>query len=204
MKLCRSILWVLIMALSADILFGESMPTTGEIVKANNSFAIDLYAHLAKQPGNLVLSPFSIDTTLAMTYAGARGETARQMAKVLHLPNNDTNIHASFAALLDELNNTNMFGCQLDVVNSLWAQQGYSFSESFQKLLHDQYHSHLNQIDLTGWPHEFNLNKASAARSQINEWVANQTGNKIREILPKNLPSANTRLILVNATYFKG
>lgn len=204
MKPYRLILWLFIVALSANFLCAESTPITDEIVKANNSFALDLYAHLARQPGNLVFSPFSIDATLAMTYAGARGETAQQMAKALHLPSDDANIHAGFASLLNELNEVNVSGCQLDVVNSLWAQLGYSFSESFQNLLHDQYHSRLNQIDLTGWPHGFDSNKALAARRQINKWVANETSNKIKEILPQNLPTPNTRLVLVNAIYFKG
>lgn len=61
-----------------------TMAAPASIVRANNQFALDLYSQLAKQPGNLVVSPFSIDTALTMAYAGARGNTARQMSQVLH------------------------------------------------------------------------------------------------------------------------
>lgn len=180
------------------------MPGTNEIVKANNMFAFDIYARLAKEPGNLVLSPFSIDTALAMTYAGAREDTARQIATGIHLPNGDTNVHAEFSALLKQLLNTNRFDNQFVIANSLWVQQGYPVIESFQKLLHDQYGSSLNAIDLTGWPGEFDSAKATAARTQINRWVANQTHDPIQEIIPAKLPGPDTRFMLVNTIRFIG
>ncbi len=180
------------------------MLATSDVVKANNAFALDLYKNLAKQPGNLVVSPFSIDTALAMSYAGARGETARQMAGVLHLSNGNTNIHACFKTLLKELNETNVTGCQLEIANSLWAQKGFPFLKPYQELLRDDYSASLNEIDLTGWPNEFNPTIAAAARKTINDWVAEQTRNKITEILPPRLPNPETQLILVNGVSFKG
>ena len=86
MKLRYSTLAFIVMAMFTSTLQSESAPVTDDIVRANNAFALDLYAQLAKQPGNLVLSPFSVDTTLAMAYAGARGRTAQQIAKALYLP----------------------------------------------------------------------------------------------------------------------
>ena len=177
---------------------------TDDIVRANNAFALDLYAQLAKQPGNLVLSPFSVDTTLAMAYAGARGRTAQQIAKALYLPGETTNVHAGYAALLRTLNQGNLPGCQFLAANSLWAQQGYRFLQPFQMCLKDQYGSSLNQVDLTGWPHAFDPAKAAAAREQINAWVKTKTHDKINEIVPPNLPGPSTRLFLVNAVWFKG
>jgi serpin B len=174
----------------------------GEVIKANNAFAIDLYSQLAKQPGNLVVSPFSIDAALTMAYAGARGNTAQQMADVLHFANGDTNIHARLSALLQDLRDTNTLGCQLDIANALWAQKRYPFLPSFQQFLVSQYNATLNAMDL-GWP-GFDPRKAEAARKQINESVAGQTHDKITEIVPKVLPDEYTRLILVNAIYFKG
>jgi serpin B len=203
MKLYNPILWLIVATLSTQTLWSASTPMTDEVVKANNAFAIDLYAQLAKEPGNLVLSPFSIDTALAMSYAGARGETARQMAGVLHLPNGDTNVHACFKTLLNELNNTNALCCQLVMANALWAQKGYPFLPSFQQFLVSQYNTTLNAMDL-GWPHGFDPRKAAAERKQINEWVEIKTHDKIRGIVPPSLPDKYTRLILVNAIYFKG
>ena len=119
MKLRCLILWLIATALSIQNLLAEPMLATSDVVKANNAFALDLYKNLAKEPGNLVVSPFSIDTALAMSYAGARGETARQMAGVLHLPAGDTNVHAGFSTLLKDLKDTNTLGCQLVMANAL-------------------------------------------------------------------------------------
>jgi len=174
------------------------------LVTANNAFTIDLFKQLAQQPGNVIVSPFSVDTALLMAYAGARGETAAQMAGVLHLSNGDASVHSACAALLKHLNRENDGNNQLLVANSLWAQRGYLFEKPFQMLLHSNYDASLNILDLTGWPGDFDPAKAAAARDKINGWVSAQTRGKINTILPPALPDADTRLILANAVYFKG
>jgi serine protease inhibitor len=173
------------------------------IAEANNAFAVSLYHHLASEQGNLVVSPFSIDTALTMTYAGARGNTAVQMSQVLHYNNGDANIHAKYAAFLNQLNGVNETGNQFLIANALWAQEGYPFLNPFQNLLREDYKTDLMQIDLAGWPN-FNPAIAAAARKTINQWADNHTAGKIREVLPDYLPDRDTRLILVNAVYFKG
>ncbi|MFZ0826941.1 MAG: serpin family protein [Verrucomicrobiia bacterium] len=175
-----------------------------DLANANNAFAIDLYKNLAKEPGNLVVSPFSINTALTMAYAGAREQTASQMAKVLHIPSGNTNIHSGFAALLKALNGTNVVGCQFEIANSLWAQKGFTFLKPYQELLRDDYSASLNEINLTGWPKEFDPAIAAAARKQINDWIAERTRNKITEMVPPRLPDPETLLILVNGISFKG
>lgn len=175
-----------------------------ELVQGNNAFAIELYAYLAKQPGNFVCSPFSINTTLTMAYAGAHGNTAGQMAKVLHDLNTNDDLHAEFRDILGRLKGINTPDTQFLVANSLWAQRGFPFLKSFQELLHDNYQAGLMQIDLTGWPAEFNPTIAAAARKQINDWAAKRTGGKISDPLPIGFPDQNTRLILLDAVYFKG
>jgi serpin B len=191
---------IMMISFFAKTIWSEPTPTGNEIAKANNAFAIDLYSQLAKQPGNLVVSPFSIDTALAMAYAGARGNTAKQMADVLHFANGDTNVHVGLSALLKYLQNTNALGCQLDVANALWAQQGYPFLPAYLAFLHDQYDASPNKFE----PVVFDPLKRAALRKQINGWVERKTHDKIREIIPQSLPSDDTRLILVNAIYFKG
>jgi serpin B len=167
----------------------------GDVIWVNNVFAFDLYAHLSNQRGNILVSPFSVDTALAVTWAGARGETARQMAEVLHLTGKATNVHAGFAALLNELNNTNAPDFQAVIANSLWAQKGQPFLGPFQKLAHDQYDATLLQIDFA---------RSTMAREQINNWARFQSHNKIQDILTPELPHANTRLALVDLSCFKG
>jgi serine protease inhibitor len=185
-------------------LWVKSAFADGDLARANNAFAIDLFLRLANSTSNLVVSPFSIDTGLAMAYAGARGQTASQMAKVLRFPSQNASVHPGFLVLLKELNETNVTGCQLEIANSLWAQQGFPFLKPFQELLRDDYNSSLNEIDLTGWPHGFDPAIAAAARKRINDWAAERTRNKITGILPPSLPSEGTRLILVNGISFKG
>jgi len=124
-------LWLIVTISLVQGLPAESRISNAEISKASNAFALDLYARLTKEPGNIVLSPFSICTAISASSAGARGQTASQMAKVLHLPNIDTHVHAGFGALLKGLNETNASGSQLVLANALWAQQGFPVSEPF-------------------------------------------------------------------------
>jgi serine protease inhibitor len=160
-----------------------------DVISANNAFAFDLYSRLANQPGNLFFSPYSIETALAMTWAGAKGQTADQMKKVLHLSGSVDVIHAEFSAVIKNLNADEQpaqdflhdvvwkgIPYQLSVANSLWSQQGYPFQDEFLKIVHDQYNAGLNQVDFVG--------ATELARQQINDWVAKQTRDKIEDIIP--------------------
>jgi serpin B len=188
---------------------GSTTNVPNDDVVANNNFAFDLYSRLANQPGNLFFSPYSIETALAMTWAGARGETADQMSKVLHLSGDAGDIHAGFAALIKNLNageqpagdflhDAELRGIpyQLFMANSLWCQQGYPFRDDFLKIVRDQYDAGLNQVDFVG--------ATEPARQQINDWVAKQTQDKIENLIPRGGIDALTRLVLANAIYFKG
>ena len=200
-----SILAGFVCLIAADkLLIAEPAVDFDGIAKANNAFALDLYGCISPKNGNFVFSPFSINTVLSMTSAGARGETARQMASVLHLSQENTNVPADFGAFITSLVPRNELECQCVVANSLWAQAGYPFLPAFQKLVESQFGGTINQIDLTGWPKSFDPTIAAAARKRINEWVTDKTRGKIQEILPAKYPSPNTRLILANAVYFKG
>jgi serine protease inhibitor len=204
MKFFSAFLICLVLQLDQIASAQFAIPKTSKIVRANNAFAIDLYERLAAPPGNFVFSPFSIDEALTMAYAGARGNTAAQMARVLHYSNPSTNIHAEFAAFLNQLSGIDTPATQFLVANSLWAQRGYPFLKPFQQLLHDDYKANLMQTDLTGWPAGFDPKIAAAAREKINKWAANFTDGKIGAVLPGTLPDPDTRLILLNAVYFKG
>jgi len=165
------------------------------VVEGNNTFAVDLYGQLDKQEGNLFFSPASISTALAMTYAGARGETASQMAKTLHFDLESSQFHAAMGALLRRTTNASN-AYQLHEGNALWLQKGFAFRQEFLKLTTDDYGAVLEHVDF--------LRAAEAARVTINNRVAEQTNGKIKDLIPSKALSAATRLVLTNAIYFKG
>ncbi|HUX17151.1 MAG TPA: serpin family protein [Phycisphaerae bacterium] len=162
-----------------------------------NRFAFDLYAQLRGAEGNLFLSPYSISTALAMTYGGARGQTADQMAKVLCLPAGVEAVHAAYGALQNDFNVAGEGGeFDLFVANRLWGQKGYAFLKEFLTLVEKNYGAGIKQVDFAGATEE--------ARKTINAWVEKQTQDKIQELLPPGVLDAQVRLVLTNAIYFKG
>ncbi len=163
--------------------------------QGNNAFAIELYRQLRKQSGNLFFSPESISTALAMTYAGARADTAAEMAKTLHFTLPQRQLHPAVGALLRD-RNTAHDGYQLKEADALWVQTGYSLLPEFLKLTKDNYEAGLNQVDFQG--------ATEASRQTINLWVEQRTENKIRELLRPRTLNSDTRLVLTNAIYFKG
>jgi serpin B len=167
------------------------------VVAGNDALAFDLYARLRKQPGNLFFSPNSISTALAMTHAGARGETAGQMAKTLHFTLDRERLDRAFASLLSELNGgKRQRHYQLRVANALWGQQGFDFLPDFLTTTRDEYHAGLENVDFRG--------DTESARETINRWVAKATQDKIRDLLKPGVLNSTTRLVLTNAVYFKG
>jgi serpin B len=166
----------------------------------NNVFAFDLYGKLRTNEGNLFLSPASISTALAMTYAGAAGETEMQIAKAMHFTLPEAKLHTAFAALLRELNGSgadaNQRGYQMSVANALWGQQGYAWKQEFLKVTRDSYGAGLREVDFA--------KSAEQARQTINTWVEKQTNDKIKELLKPGILNSMTRLVLTNAIYFKG
>ncbi len=164
-----------------------------------NAFAEALYSQLQGQAGgsgNLFLSPLSISTALAMTYAGARGETATQMAAALHYNLDANTLAGDFASLLADLNSAGQGKYALSVADALWGQQGFSFLTPFLNLLQADYGGGLHQVDF--------INDTEAARQIINNWVAQQTNDKIQNLIPQGAIDQYTRLVLTNAIYFKG
>jgi serine protease inhibitor len=164
-------------------------------VEGDNAFAVGLYGQLRNRSGNLFFSPESISTALAMAYAGARGDTASQMAKTLHFTLPPEQLHPAMGALLRDLNAAHK-GYQLSVANALWAQRGYTFLDSFLQLLNNDYGAGLNQVDFRG--------ATEAARQTINQWVEQKTADKIKDLLQPGSLKTSTRLVLTNAIYFKG
>ena len=174
--------------------FGGADP--GRVVKGNNRFGFDLYRRLAGKDGNLFLSPYSISTALAMTSAGAKGETAEQMTHVLHFPP-QTELHPALARIMHEINAGGAKKAyQLSTANALWGASDCVFRREFLKLVKDNYGAELTNLDFT--------RDAEGARHTINSWVEKKTNDKIKDLIGEGVLNSRTRLVLTNAIYFKG
>jgi len=163
------------------------------MVEGNTAFALDLYQRLRQQPGNLFLSPCSISLALGMTYAGARGETEQQMAKVLHFELSQDRLHPALGALAKALTPADPTGPRLAIANRLWGVEGYSFRDAFLAITRDSYGAELAR---TVFP--------EPGRTEINTWTADRTAGKIKELLREGVVDRQTVLVLVSAIYFKG
>lgn len=168
------------------------------------SFALDLYHAVRKAPDHVdrdvFVSPHSISTALAMTYAGARGTTADGMRTALHFGLPDERLHVAFNALDLALSSRgqNVDAAdpfRLSVVNSVWAQKGMAFQSTFLDTLAVDYGAGVKVLDFA--------NATESARGTINGWVSNHTAGRIPTLLEQGTLDPSTRLMLVNAVYFK-
>lgn len=165
-----------------------------ELVAGNSAFAFDLYQALRDQTGNLFFSPYSISVALAMTYAGARGETERQMAETLHFTLPQEQLHPAFNVLDLELRSAEGDDFKLHIANAIWGQIGYSFLSEFLDVLARNYGAGMRLLDFEKEP--------EASRQVINDWVSEQTEDKIQDLIPSGGITRDTTLVLSNAIYF--
>ncbi|MGA2975193.1 MAG: serpin family protein [Spirochaetia bacterium] len=168
------------------------------VVESVNAFSLGLYAQLASADDeNIFFSPFSISSALAMAYAGAKGDTARQMAATLGFTLAQDAIPAAFGALLGDMNAVGALNAyELDTANSLWGQQDLPFLDDFLSVVKNSYGAPLQRVDF--------VTQTEQARIAINDWVSGRTHGKILDLLQQGSIDANTRLVLANAIYFKG
>ena len=167
----------------------------------NAAFAFDVYKQLILTNNNLIFSPASISIALAMTYAGAAGATATEMAQTLHFSLPPAQLHPAFNALDQTLTSRGQgkLGAdgkpmQVDIVNALWAEKTYTFRSDFLDTLAANYGAGVNLLDF--------INAPEPSRVTINSWVADQTNDKIQDLLPSGSVDSSTKLVLTNAVYF--
>ena len=173
------------------------------VARAQQEFAAALYAILADEPGDLVFSPASIHIAMAMALAGAEGDTEAQIAAALGVDGIDpARLHDALNALDALLEARNRVEppqdgedrkVELSIVNSLWGQSGFAFEQAFLDLLAANYGAGLRVVDFK--------TAAEEARGAINDWVAEQTNDRITELLPEGAVDELTRLVLTNAVY---
>jgi len=171
------------------------------LVDGNSAFAFDLYQALREVDSNIFYSPYSISLALAMTYAGARSETEKQMADTLHFTLPEDSLHPAFNSLDIELasrgegaKGKDGDGFRLNIVNDIWGQKDYKFMSEFLDVLAENYGAGLRILDFASAPEE--------SRITINDWVSDQTEGRIEDLIPQGLIDPLTRLVLTNAIYF--
>src|SRR5277367_1638596 len=170
---------------------GASMEQPESLVAGQTGFALNLYRQLKENSGNLFFSPLSVSTCLAMAYAGARGNTAKEMSRALGFASDQDRFHAAFGELLRQINDMaiplvanfqagadgrphslqQLPGLQLDLANELWAQKGYQFLEAFLKIVEREYRGDVRQANFT--------TECAAVISAVNQWIAEKTHDKI-------------------------
>ena len=176
-----------------------------------NALGIDLLTKATKPNQNALLSPYSIQAALAMTYAGADGITRSEMAQALHFPKDDVQLHDSFFSLNGQLNEITDQSAKyvtqikkdgglstpitISVANRLFGQTGYEFQSAFVSVLKDKYAAPLEKVNFAKSP--------ATATERINQWVAKQTQKRINDVIPSGALSALTRLVLINVIYFR-
>jgi len=171
------------------------------LVEGNSAFAFELYQALKGEEGNIFYSPYSISLALAMTYAGARGETAEQMAATLQFLLEQERLHPAFNWLDAELakrgegaEGKDEEGFRLNIVNAIWGQKDYEFLSEFLDVLAENYGAGLRILDF--------VTETEKSRLTINDWVSDQTEGRIEDLIPPGAIGALTRLVLTNAIYF--
>ncbi|MCE5269629.1 MAG: serpin family protein [Planctomycetaceae bacterium] len=175
-------------------------PRRDAVVEAANRFAFDLYGKLDKdapgsKQGNQFISPFGISTAMAMVYMGARGQTADEMAKTLHLSMPQQDVGLGFRAVLAAMNGRNKRGCRLIVANGLWGQRGYGFVPDFMLQIRTQFDAGLTEVDFA---------QRDAVCNVINAWADEKTAGRIRQVVSPASIDDLQRFIVANAVYFKG
>ncbi|XP_049443908.1 leukocyte elastase inhibitor [Epinephelus fuscoguttatus] len=174
----------------------RTSPVMAAISSSNTGFALDLFRTLSQTnpTGNIFVSPLSISSALAMVYLGAKGDTAAQMAKALSFSSGE-GVHADFQTLNADINSPSA-SYILKLANRLYGENTANFLPQFLEATQKYYQADLKAVDFIG--------AAEACRAEINDWVEEQTENKIKDLLKPGTVSAMTRLALVNAIYFKG
>ena len=174
----------------------DSVRNPARIAAASNQFGFDLYGRIRTKEGNLFFSPSSISNCLAMAYAGAKGQTAVEMSKVLHTQFGPRPLADAWASLNKDLASTADKGFELSVANALWGQKGYGFLPDYLTLVKTGFGAGFEELDFAA--------NAEGARQTINKSVEKLTREKIKDLIGPGMLSSATRMVLTNAIYFKG
>merc|ERR1719244_445726 len=169
--------------------FGELVPKI--VNHSNDKFSTKLYDLLRRQYQNLVFSPFSISTVMAMLSAGARGETLHQINKGFFFPPSPT-LQAEYKSIIPSIRSTEDF--TIEIANKVFVKKNFSILRNFQEILKNSFHSTIQSM---------NFEDSKAAANTINDWVEDRTRDEIKDLIQPDMINGDTRMVLVNAMYFK-
>ncbi len=174
---------------------GSTLQGVQTVVDANNQFAFELYSKLNENnQGNAFYSPYSISAALAMTYEGAKGQTAEEMKSVFHFPESNI-LRPNFASIYNDINIGND-AYELKTGNALWLQQDYPFIQDYVNTVENYYGGKAAGVDF--------VKETEKSRQTINSFIEEQTNDKIKDLIPQGVLDPMTRMVLTNAIYFKG
>ncbi|MCX5782276.1 MAG: serpin family protein [Elusimicrobia bacterium] len=198
LKFAKGLVFLFAGILCAVVSYAQTPQDIRSLVKRNNSFAVKLFAKLQEGATNenIFLSPYSISTAFSIMYAGASSDTARQIAETFNFSSDTEKLCATFCSLQNNLNSIQKEkNVELSIANGIWAQRDFRFNVNFLYLVSQDYGSELALSD---------FRKPEIPRSEINEWVDKKTKSKIKEMIPEGVLSDQTKMVLINAIYFKG
>lgn len=173
----------------------QNSSVNASIANSINNFTFKTYSLLSKESGNLFFSPFSVSTALSMTAEGASGKTLEEMHNILELSKDLSANRKGFESLLNSLNKRND-NYNLSIADAIWIEKTFSVRQEFSNVLSTYYHALAQQADFA--------NNPEGERTNINNFVADKTNNKILDLIPRGGLDTYTRLVIVNAIYFKG
>ena len=198
-RINRFKLLVGIMMTANGVYAASAIEPEAKASEAANLFALDLYGQIRESKGNICISPYSLSSALNMVACGAAGTTANQMYQALHWTDSPGDLPAASARLSSSMQqqtgDPTQSQNQISIANALFGQQGFPFRKDFLDLLNNQYNATLQQVDFAGAP--------AKASDQVNQWAANKTNDRIKQALDPGQINGGTRLILVDAVYFK-
>ena len=171
----------------------EEREAGARYAKTNNAFAFDLYREVRKTPGNLAMSPTSLSIALAMTWAGAKGQTSSEMKNVLHFDRTPAETMEDASLLIKLVENPGR-PLKLTIANRLFGEQSYTFEKAYLDSTEKAFGASLERVDFQSG--------ADKARATINDWVEQKTEKRIVNLVPSGGVDSTTRLVLVNAVYF--
>ena len=164
------------------------------LIQGNTQFALELYSRIAHEEGNIAVSPLSVSVAMAMLYAGAAGETERELASAAHFTLPQETFHVEFAALLDELSLRVAPWAELLLANGLWTDRRCRLLDGYRSVVQDRYGAKLDTVDFASAPGD--------ACDRINRFVSEQTGGRIPSVVDPAMFSELTRVVVANTVYF--
>ena len=164
-----------------------------KVAESINKFGFDLLKQVDNNE-NFAFSPLSISTAIAMTNIGAAASTREKINDVFHFPANEA-FYSGYQTLNEEILIKEVKNTKINLANSIWVQANYTLTDDFLKQLKHLFNTGIHQADF--------MHNTEKARSDINNWVSEKTFEKIPELIPQGSLNQLSRLVLVNALYFK-